>query len=448
MSSASLKQQAIRGTAWTIIGYGFSQILRFGSNLILTRLLAPELFGLMALVNVFIAGLSLFSDIGIRPSIIQNKRGDDPVFLNTAWTIQVIRGFCLWFCCLLIALPVARFYEEPRLLWLIPLVGFNTIVVGFSSTSLATLNRHMAVGKITIFELGTQIISLFILVIWAYFSPTIWALVGSNFFSILIRVLWSHRLNPQESNRFAWNKKVIQEITSFGRWIFVSTAMTFLASQADRLILGKLLTLEILGVYGVAFALSEIPRQIVKKVGVSIIFPIISRQADLPRQQLRAKIKKQRWRLLLGLALIVAGIVGWGDLLILKLYDQRYSEAAWMLTLLGLGVWPIVLSETLGRCLNALGKPQYAAWGSFARFLFIAIGLPVGFSQMGILGALIIVALNDIPAYVAVTYGLWQEKLLCLRQDIQATVFFVALVILIFIGRSFLGIDLPVIKIT
>lgn len=448
MSSATLKQQAIRGTAWTIIGYGFSQILRFGSNLILTRLLAPELFGLMALVNVFIAGLSLFSDIGIRPSIIQNKRGDDPVFLNTAWTIQVIRGFCLWFCCLLIALPVARFYEEPRLLWLIPLVGFNTIVVGFSSTSLATLNRHMAVGKITIFELGTQIISLFILVIWAYFSPTIWALVGSNFFSILIRVLWSHRLNPQEPNRFAWNKKVIQEITSFGRWIFVSTAMTFLASQADRLILGKLLTLEILGVYGVAFALSEIPRQIVKKVGVSIIFPIISRQADLPRQQLRAKIKKQRWRLLLGLALIVAGIVGWGDLLILKLYDQRYSEAAWMLTLLGLGVWPIVLSETLGRCLNALGKPQYAAWGSFARFLFIAIGLPVGFSQMGILGALIVVALNDIPAYVTVTYGLWQEKLLCLRQDIQATVFFVALVILIFIGRSFFGIDLPVIKIT
>lgn len=83
---SSLKKLAIRGMVWTVAGYGASQILRLGSNLILTRLLFPELFGLMTLVNIFITGLHLFSDIGVGPSIIQNKRGDDPVFLNTAWT--------------------------------------------------------------------------------------------------------------------------------------------------------------------------------------------------------------------------------------------------------------------------------------------------------------------------------------------------------------------------
>ena len=91
--SSSLKKQAVRGTIWTVFGYGSSQVLRFGGNLILTRLLVPDLFGLMALVQIFIRGLSLFSDIGIRPSIIRSDRGDDPIFLNTAWTIQVIRGF-------------------------------------------------------------------------------------------------------------------------------------------------------------------------------------------------------------------------------------------------------------------------------------------------------------------------------------------------------------------
>jgi O-antigen/teichoic acid export membrane protein len=111
---SSIKKLAIRGAVWTIASYGTSQILRFGSNLILTRLLIPDVFGLMALVYVFISGLHLFSDIGIGTSIIQNKRGDDPVFLNTAWTMQVIRGVGLWICSLLIAWPVAAFYAKPN----------------------------------------------------------------------------------------------------------------------------------------------------------------------------------------------------------------------------------------------------------------------------------------------------------------------------------------------
>jgi hypothetical protein len=61
-------------------------------DLILTRLLFPEAFGLMALVQVFMGGLQMFSDLGVNMSIIQSKRGEDPDFLNTAWTFQILRG--------------------------------------------------------------------------------------------------------------------------------------------------------------------------------------------------------------------------------------------------------------------------------------------------------------------------------------------------------------------
>jgi O-antigen/teichoic acid export membrane protein len=448
MASATVRKQAINGTVWTMTGYGISQSLRLGSNLILTRLLIPELFGLMALVNVFLMGLALFSDIGIRPSIIQNKRGNEPVFLNTAWTIQIVRSFGVWLGCIALAFPLAQFYEEPRLTWLLPVVGFNSVIMGFTSTSLATLNRQMKIGKLTMFEIITQIISLTVMVIWSWFNPTIWALVAGTLASGVSKMILSHYLNLGQPNRFAWNKEVIQEITTFGKWIMISTAMTFLASQVDRLLLGKMLSLEMLGIYSIAFTISEIPRQIVMKVGSAVIFPLISRRADHPRSELRITIKKQRWRLLLILALIVMAIVSFGDLLISKLYDERYLAATWMLPILGLGIWPTVLSETLGRCLSGLGKPQYAAWGAFSRFLFIAIGLPVGFTSYGILGALVVIALNDIPTYVAVTYGLWREKLLCLRQDLQATSLFLGLVMLMLIVRSLIGIDLPVIQLT
>jgi hypothetical protein len=81
-------------------------------NLILTRLLFPEAFGLMALVQVFLSGLQMFSDIGIQTSVIRSKRGEDPAFLDTAWTVQVLRGGLLWLGCLGIAGPAAAFYEE------------------------------------------------------------------------------------------------------------------------------------------------------------------------------------------------------------------------------------------------------------------------------------------------------------------------------------------------
>ncbi len=207
MSSATIKKQAISGTAWTILGYGTSQSLRLGSNLILTRLLVPELFGLMALVSVFLMGLNLFSDVGIYPSIIQNKRGEDPTFLNTAWTIQVIRGFGLWIGCLLIAFPVAQFYEEPRLQLLLPIVGLNSIINGFNSTNLPILQRRMEIGKLIRFELGIQIISLVVMITWAWFSPSIWALVVGNLVSTTVEMILESSPTEKFFSRFCLGQR-------------------------------------------------------------------------------------------------------------------------------------------------------------------------------------------------------------------------------------------------
>ncbi|HBE18083.1 MAG TPA: polysaccharide biosynthesis protein [Cyanobacteria bacterium UBA11149] len=441
---SSLKKLAIRGAVWTFIGYGLSQGLRFISNLILTRLLVPELFGLMALVNTFIIGLTLFSDIGINPSIIQNKRGDDPDFLNTAWTIQVIRGFGLWFACLLIAWPVAHVYGDSRLLWLIPILGLNTIVSGFNSTNIPTLNRHMEIGKLTLLELGVQIITLTVMNVWAWLNPTIWALVGGTLVSGIVKMIWSHRLIPEMINRFTWDKTAIQEIFSFGRWIFMSTAMTFLSDQSDKLILGKLFSLQMLGVYTIAFTLADIPRQISIKLGNSVIFPVISKQLDLPRQTLRVKILQKRRLILLGAGILLIVMVSCGDFLILALYDERYKQAAWMMPILSLALWHTLLYNTMSPALIAVGKPLYGAQGNVLRFLTLVVGLPLGFSLFGILGAVLVVAFSDVPLYLVMMYGLWREGLSCIGEDIKVTTLFIGCLSIVLIGRYLLGFNLPI----
>ena len=443
MSSTSLKGKAVRGTIWTVFGYGSSQVLRFGGNLILTRLLVPDLFGLMALVQIFIRGLSLFSDIGIRPSIIRSERGDDPVFLNTAWTIQVIRGFGLWIGCSIIALPVSNYYEDSRLLWLIPLVGLTTIISGFNSTSLATLNRKMEVGKLSLLELGVQTVSLFILIVWAWLSPSIWALVGGNLISITLMAFGSHYLNTGKPNRLAWNREAIIEIISFGKWIFLSTAMTFLASEADRILLGKFFTLKMLGIYVVAFTFADIPRQVSLKIGSQVIFPAFSQLLGLPRKTLRAKILEKRWKMLLLLGAMVSVLACFGDFVITQLYNSQYQQAAWMLPIIALGLWPLLLTLTIAPVLNAMGKPIYSAIGNCCKFIYMIVVLPIAFSKIGVLGAIVAIAFNDLPYYLVINYGLWREKLLAITQDLQVTILLIVTITLVAIARYQLGWGFP-----
>lgn len=417
----SLKQLAIRGTIWTVVGYGASQAVRFGSNLLLTRLLFPDLFGLMALVNTFLLGLHLFSDIGLRPSIIQNPRGDDPKFLNTAWTLQVFRGLGLWLCCLLLTWPLAQFYGNADLLWLIPIVGLTTLCDGFASTAIATLNRNLEISKITRFDLTIQLISTTVMLVWAYLSPSIWALVGNSLVAACLRLVWSHHLGQPYTNRFAWDPEALKELVSFGRWIFLSTAMTFLATQADRLILGRLFPLELLGIYTVAFTLSDLPQSIIQAVGSNVVLPVISQQIHLPRPELRRKILEKRTILLLATVLGLIVLICFGDLLIQTLYDQRYGAAAWMLPILALGNWPRMLPMTTAPTLIAIGKPLYGAIGNCLKFFYMLVVLPLSFAAFGPLGAVIAVALNDVPFYAVISYGLWREGVSGLVQDLQAT---------------------------
>src|ERR671932_422023 len=380
------KKLAIKGAAWTIASYGSSQIIRFASNLILTRLLLPELFGLVGLAYVFIVGINLFSDIGLGASIIQNKRGDDPEFLNTAWTLQVIRSFFVWLCLIIITKPVASFYGDDRLLWLIPVIGINSLIGGFNSTATSSLNREMAVKKVVIFELGIQIVSTTVMVVWAWFDRSIWAIVAGGFTNSLVELVWSHFLIPGKSNRFAWDKEAAKEIFSYGKWIFLSTALFFLCSQADRLILGQLFDWKLLALYGSVFRLSDMPRHAFMGIGRKVIIPSISiLAADLPSEELRPKILKNRNLILIPLARGLAIFVSYGNQLTLMMYGggEYYVKYSWMIPILALGIWHRTLHNLMGSCLLALGKSQYPAMGNLLTLVNLCIGIPLGYHLKG-----------------------------------------------------------------
>jgi O-antigen/teichoic acid export membrane protein len=286
------------------------------------------------------------------------------------------------------------------------------------------------------------------MIVWAWFDRSVWAIVAGGFTGALMEVVWSHFLLPGKSNRFAWDKEAAKEIFSYGKWIFLSTAVFFLCSQADRLILGKIFTLTMLGIYGIAFTLGDMPRQVIIAISGRVIFPSISLLAELPREELRAKILNNRKLILIPLAVGLAIFVSFGDQLILILYRKEYEAASWMMPILALGIWHTTLYSIMGSCLLAVGKSQYQAMGNLLTFVNLCISIPLAYHLKGNLGAVIAIALGDLPTYAVINYGLWREGLTSFWQDIQLTALFVGVLVTIIWCRVAFGLPLPIDKIS
>jgi O-antigen/teichoic acid export membrane protein len=188
------------------------------------------------------------------------------------------------------------------------------------------------------------------------------------------------------------------------------------------------------------------PRHAIVGIGRKVIIPSISiLAADLPSEQLRPKILKNRNLILIPLAIGLAIFVSYGDQLTLIMYGdgEYFVKYSWMIPILALGIWHRTLHNLMGSCLLAVGKSQYPAMGNILTLVNLCIGIPLGYHLKGNLGALIAIAVSDIPTYVVITYGLWREKLSCFWQDIQLTVLFVGVLAAIILCRYALGGGLP-----
>ncbi len=414
------KDQAVRGSLWTLIGYGGSQVLRLGSNLVLARLLFPEAFGLMALVNVFLHGLQMFSDVGIGPSIIQNKRGQEPAFLRTAWTIQIGRGVMLWLATCALALPVAAFFSanDPMaemLTVMLPVAGLTALIGGFTSTGVFLLNRKMALGRVTALELIPQLCSVAVMIGWAWVTPDVWALVAGGLAFGLVKVLLSHLWNPGPGDRPGWDKEAGAELFRFGKWVFLSTLVTFLASHLDKLMLGRLLTMAELGVYSIGLTFARVAIHVSSRLSSVVIFPLLSRLQDDPLRLVAACLKARAPVLWLSGAVCAVFALG-APLFFGTLYDSRYVEAGRISQWLALFTWTHVLVSSMDRVPLALGKPKILFTANLLTACAMVLALP-GYLALGLPGFILGMAAANLAAHIFLLSTLPEQNTVMARQS-------------------------------
>jgi O-antigen/teichoic acid export membrane protein len=229
--STSLKRRILDTAGWLIMGYGLNLAIRLGSNFLMTRLLVPEMFGVMSMASVVLVGLAMFSDVGLKQCIVRSERGHDSLFLNTAWTVQVLQGTLLWLLAMVVsaflwladqmnAFPADTAYAAPVLPAVVAALSSTLLINGLGSTKLHEASRTLRLGRAAQGVIVSQVVGLVCMVAWALVDRSIWALVAGAISSSLVRTWLSHVWLPGRPNRWQWDRAAWREIIWFGKWIF------------------------------------------------------------------------------------------------------------------------------------------------------------------------------------------------------------------------------------
>lgn len=413
-----LKSKVLRGTLWSVTGMGAQKFLQLASNLILTRLLFPEAFGLMALVTVFIVGANMLSDMGVRPSIVQSDRADDPDFLNTAWTLQVIRGVALWLILSALAYPASLLYQEPELANLLWLCAFTSVFLGFQTICIPLANRRLQLARLTMIKIGGQIAGITAMITLAILMESVWALAIGTVIGAFCELCLGHALLRGHKHKFRFHKESAARIFRFGKWIFWSTIFSYLGGQGIRAIEGTLVTTEILGMIAIAGTMSLAAVEVVNHILRHVLFPALSIVNRSDTSRFREILTKVRLKLLVMTIPIFALLSLLSSFIIGFLYDDRYLYAGPLLAILALSGAANSLPSLYQNALLSLGDSKTNFILNCTSTTLKLTGMYIGFQLADVFGMLAGVGVGALAGYFAMAFILRKRQLIQIKIDL------------------------------
>ena len=423
-----LRNRAGQAAGWIGFGFAANLVLRLGGNLVLTRLLAPEYYGLMAVCNVVIGGVALMSDMGITQTIIRSPHADNPRFLNTLWLMQVGRGMMM---SLFILLAAAAFwavgqtwpgllpgtYGDPHLPLALAVLALVPTAAGLESTNSALSRRDLSLGPVVRNEVLAQTGSTALMMLAAWIWPSAWVLPAGWFLLAAFKALLSHLLIRGPGNRFEWDREHFRDTWTTSRWIMLSSGLTFLHREGDKIVLGLLVNSATLGLYAIGTLLVGVIQQVVNRLATFVGMPALAEKMRTAPQEVGRFYRKCRLPLDV-VCLGTAGLLFTGaDTLIHWLYDPRYQAAQEVLRILSLSL--IATRFMLfDQYLMATGEGKELFRRSLARAVALYLIVPIGFFVGGLQLALVGIVISQFAGLPVILRLKAQRGLLSWRYEL------------------------------
>jgi len=402
----STRARAAAGaSAWSVGGYAATTVLRFTSRIVLAKLLPDASpLGTVALVATILSGLEMISDLGIGVNVVQHKRGAEPAFIGTAFSVQALRGVALWALASALAFPVSWLYHDPQLAPLLLFGALGVAMRGFASPGLSILNRNLQLRIPTLISVVSEIGGFAVTVAWAIAAPSAWALVAGTVTTAALLALGSHLAGPKVG--FRWEREAAHSIVRFGGWILVATGTWFLGSRGETLLLKGSIPDVLFGCFAFGSMLVTTPTTAITQVGSQVFLPMISswlrdRPQDAARQYRRA-----RWAFTSLAISCAAGAILIGPPFVRLLHlNASFAELGLIVQFLGFRAAMDVLSTPLTALLLAAGASNYSARANTVRLVAMVAGLLLTVPHWGLHGALVALCSASLASYAVMLPG-------------------------------------------
>ena len=403
----NLKARCARSSIVLGMGATIAKGSGFASKVILTRLLVPEVMGLMVLILSITALLGVLTEVGIKQSVIQNKSGAQSEYLNMAWWFQGLRGIGLYAVGFFVAPLLCRFYfadkseiltlySMPELVALVRTAFLAFLFGGIVSPRAHVLEKQFRFGKAVFLSQGSAVLGSAVTIVLAFAMRNIWAVIIGFISMGVLRCLFSYILCPFRP-RLSFDRPSFKEISRFARGMLGLPVLTYIAFNIDVLVAGKLVSTSLVGFYGMALALAFAPRDLFARIINPILLPAFAEKQDHREALCIAIVKITKFTALFGFPLVALAIICSKSILTI-VYGVEYSAVAIPFGLLCVYILLLIQGSILGTVFFSIGQPGKHRLFVGLRALILIVFIYPAIKLFGLTGAAVVVVLASSAA--------------------------------------------------
>lgn len=377
--AGSLRRSVGRGAMMTGGAQGVRLACQFASVIVLSRLLSPEDFGIVAMAAPVMGFVGLFQDLGLMQATVQKKRITHAEVNALFWINMGISALLAGI--LVLAAPLAaRFYGEPGVGLLVAALSLQILVSGAGGQHHAILNRRMQFGRLAVLDSVAALAGLAVAIAWALADPGYWALYAGGMATAVTGTAMAWAASGWRPGWPRWAAGA-GGLVNFGAGITGFNFANFFARNLDNVLIGRYRGNEELGLYDRAYKLLLFPLQQVTNPLSRVMVPALSRMTDEPHRYRHAYLRVAPILLLVtlpGVALAVA----LADLLVPFALGPQWAGSALIFQALGLAGLLQPLNNPAGWLFISQGRSaEFMRWGIVTAVTSVAafaVGLPYG----------------------------------------------------------------------
>lgn len=349
-----LSKKVIKGSFWVFSLAIVNRGLSFLRLIVLARLLVPADFGFLEIAMLSIATLESITQTGFQAALIQ-KKGNIEKYLDTVWTVSAIRGAVL-FCILFFSAPViAGFFHSPEAISVIKVIAISTVLAGFRNIGILFFQKDLKFHKRFFFEFSATVVDFTVAISLAFVLRNYWALIWGGIAANFIRLLMSYIIHPYRP-KLRLRGHEFKELFEFGKWIFGSSIVALIVTQGDDIFVGKMMGVAALGLYKMAYLISNMQATEISHVISQVTYPAYSKLQDHPDRLKQAYSKIVQVTLTLSIPISIA-IVLLADRFTSLFLGSKWLAVAPLMKLLALTGLLRSIAATAGPLFQGVGKP-------------------------------------------------------------------------------------------